>query len=607
MNSISAAEQSHTPALQEQGAIRRLWSKLATRRKRQLALLLALMVFSSAAETLTIGSLVPFLSILTMPERVFQSNFASPLVFATGAATPGDLLVPITILFIGATVLSGGARLLQQWLTTALSFAVGAELAVDVFRRTLYQPYFVHTGRNSAEVAIGASKAKALVSGVILPVFAIINGALLVLSVSAFLFLLDPSKSVVLFAGFAVIYLFVATTVRRKVYANGIILSREAVASKKLLTESLGGIRDVLLDGTQERYAGLFRTIEARLSRANVVNMFVAGSPRTLIETAAIVLVAVVILPIAKESSGSVLNSIPIFAALALGAQRLLPVLQMAYASWVSLRSSRPMLLDVLALLEQPIPAFSQPDSVRKLPFKREISIHELAFAHDSERERALHSVSFSIKKGERLGIVGSTGSGKSTLLDLLMGLLTPTAGFIDIDGTPLNPQAARSWQTQISHVPQHIFFADATILENIALGHSADAINVDRVKRAAAMAQIDEFIDSLPMGYHTQVGENGVRTSGGQRQRLGIARALYKSPSVLLLDEATSALDDETEQAVMESVYALSAELTIIIVAHRISTLRRCDRIVELGRGRVERIGSYQEVLLAGKKSDVA
>jgi ATP-binding cassette subfamily B protein len=290
-------------------------------------------------------------------------------------------------------------------------------------------------------------------------------------------------------------------------------------------------------------------------------------------------------------------GAIPILGALALAAQRLLPLVQQGYAGYASMIGGQGSLRDLLDLLDQQLPTRSAAASP-PVVFRARIELRALRFAYSPDGPEIIRGVEIDIPRGARVGFVGTTGSGKSTLLDIIMGFLDPTAGVVMVDGVVMDADLVRSWQSRIAHVPQSIFLTDSTIAENIAFGVPSDAIDMDRVRRAAARAQIAETIEAWPEGYATLVGERGVRLSGGQRQRIGIARALYKQADVLVLDEATSALDAETEEAVMMAIDSLHDELTVLIVAHRLTTLRGCSRIVELVDGRIARTGTYAEIV---------
>jgi ATP-binding cassette subfamily B protein len=283
---------------------------------------------------------------------------------------------------------------------------------------------------------------------------------------------------------------------------------------------------------------------------------------------------------------------------LAFGAQRLLPVLQQAYVAWSGIQGGRASLEDMLELLDQPLPDYSEHPIKQLISFDNRISLKKLDFRYSSQRPFVLKHLNLTINKGSRVGFIGATGSGKTTLLDIIMGLLQPTNGSLEIDNQTVTPINCCGWQAHIAHVPQTIFLADSSIEENIAFGVPKDQIDFQRVRQAAKQAQIAESIESWPRQYQTFVGERGIRLSGGQRQRIGIARALYKQADVIIFDEATSALDNETEQAVMQAIEGLSKDLTLLIIAHRLTTLKNCTQIVELGGGGIKRLGTYQEIV---------
>lgn len=285
--------------------------------------------------------------------------------------------------------------------------------------------------------------------------------------------------------------------------------------------------------------------------------------------------------------------------AFALGAQKMLPAAQQIYGSWVYIQSGTKSLDDVLALLKQKIP-LSDPDILSEdLSFERSIVLSNISFRYDESLKWVISDLSFSIAKGERIGIIGPTGCGKSTLLDILMGLLIPASGSITVDGHPITTLNLNAWRNLIAHVPQYIYLSDASIAENIAFGFASGAINMDAVIRAAKLAQIHEVVEGLPEKYQSLVGERGVKLSGGQRQRIGLARALYRDSQVIIFDEATSALDDITEAAVMDSVMQLDREITIVIVAHRTSTLRECDSIIKFEAGGARKISTKERLAL--------
>lgn len=285
--------------------------------------------------------------------------------------------------------------------------------------------------------------------------------------------------------------------------------------------------------------------------------------------------------------------ALPVMGAMALGAQRLLPLLQQLYGNWTVVAGSQAVLIDVLDLLDQPLPLDAHLPAPEPLEFRETIRFDDVSFRYGADGPKVLDGVNLTIRKGARIGFVGGTGSGKSTMLDLLMSLLEPTQGQILVDDRPITSELRRAWQRTVAHVPQSIFLADSSIAENIAFGVPPEQIDMARVRHAAAQAQIGGFIEERLGGYDALVGERGVRLSGGQRQRIGIARALYKQATVLVFDEATSALDSATEKEVMNAIESLSKDLTILTVAHRLTTLKYCDAVVRVEKGQLRALGS--------------
>ncbi len=574
------------------------WAHLTVRRKHQLAVLLVLMILASFAEVLSLGAVLPFLGVLTQPEIVFAHSAIQPLLSWMNITSPQSLLLPITLGFIIAALLAGGMRLLLLYVQTKLSYAIGADFSYQIYRRTLYQPYAVHVSRNSSEVISGVtSKVRMIIGYFLTPILTLISSAVILVSILVALVVVNPLVSLAAFLGFGAIYgiVIIVTRTRLKAYSQRIATESNQVV--KLLQEGLGGIRDVLLDGTQETYCQQYRRADIPLLHAQASSTIIGGSPRFAAEALGMAFIAFLAYVMARQDGG-ITGTIALLGVLALGAQRLLPVLQQGYLSIIQLRSGRHSLEDALGLLNQHIDAQVYGQSARALPFERSIRLENLEFRYNSQTPLVLQDVNLTIPRGSRVGFIGTTGSGKSTLLDIVMGLLCPTAGILWIDDIPLEPGTQRAWQRRIAHVPQSIYLADASIAENIAFGVPAPQIDRDRVRLAAQQAQISDHIESLVDGYDTRVGERGVRLSGGQRQRIGIARALYKQAEVIILDEATSALDNATEQAVMDAISAVGEGLTVLIIAHRLTTLRNCDQIVELRQGRVVRVGNYAEII---------
>ena len=574
-----------------------LWRHISPRRRGQFGLLLVLMLLASFAEILSIGAVLPFLAVLTAPERVFEHAAAQPIIQALGLTAPAQLLLPLTIAFSVAALIAGAMRLMLLWASTRLSYAAGSDLSISIYRRTLYQPYAVHCARNSSEVITGISTKTNIVIGIINNILSSISSSVMLIAILIAILSVDPLIALAAFGGFGLIYAFIIRLTRKRLLVDSQRIACESTQLIKALQEGLGGIRDVLIDGSQATYCHIYRNADLALRRAQGNNLFISSSPRYGMEALGITLIAALAYSLAQQADG-IAKAIPILGALALGAQRLLPVLQQAYASWAQINGGQASLQDTLELLEQPLPDYATQPAAQPLPFTHNIGFKQLAFRYGPQTPYVLQQLNLTIAKGSRVGFIGTTGSGKSTLLNIVMGLLQPTEGTLEIDGRPVTPTNNRAWQAHIAHVPQAIFLADSSIEENIAFGVPIDQIDPQRVRQAAQQAQIADSIESWPKQYQTFVGERGIRLSGGQRQRIGIARALYKQADVIIFDEATSALDNETEQAVMEAIEGLSEDLTLLIIAHRLTTLKNCTQIVELGEGGIKRVGNYQDIV---------
>jgi ATP-binding cassette, subfamily B, bacterial PglK len=556
------------------------------------------MILASLAEMLSIGAVLPFLAVLSAPGLIYEHPIAQPFIQALGLNSADQLLLPFALAFGLAALLAGGVRLFLLWASTRLSFAAGADLSVNIYRRTLYQPYMVHIARNSSEVINGITlKANGVIYSIISPVLMLISSGIMLAAILITLFSVEPIISLVAFGGFALIYGIIISATRARKIQNGQRIAKESTLVIKSLQEGLGGIRDVLIDGSQATYCEIYRSADLSLRYAQGSNQFVGQSPRYGMEALGMLLIAALAYMLAQQSEG-IAKAIPVLGALALGAQRLLPVMQQAYQAWSSMQGGLASFQDTLDLLDQPLPSYADQPPPKPLIFQQCIRLNQLAFRYGAQAPWILKNLDLVIDRGSRIGFIGATGSGKSTLLDIVMGLLLPTEGGLEIDGQPVTALNARAWQAHIAHVPQVIYLTDSTIEENIAFGVPIDRIDRARVRWAAKQAQIDDVILTWPEKYSTFVGERGIRLSGGQRQRIGIARALYKRADVIVFDEATSALDNETEKAVMQAIDGLSPDLTVLIIAHRLTTLKNCTQIVELADGFVRRVGSYQELI---------
>jgi len=595
---MAATAQSASAKLPTSALLRMLWMHIADRRRIQLGALVGLMLLGTLMELFSLGMVLPFLGALTDPDRVFNHPWAQPLINHLGLQTPQQLLLPLTVLFGLSALLSGATRLLLLWSQTRLGNAIGADLGAAGYRRTLYQPYVVHALRNSGDIiAALMNKIHTIVYSIVIPLTTITSSTLMVLTIVAFMLLVDFQLTSMLFLGFGFLYFLVAYSTKKKLLRDSQRVNEGQSNVTRVVQEGLGGIRDVLIEGLQETFTRLYRKEDRQLRRALVSIHVIGGAPRYIIEAFGLALISMVAYLLAGRPQG-MSTALPMLGALALAAQRLLPLVQQGFTSWAYILSGRDSLFEVLKLLNQPLPVYSAQPEPTPISFKQQIDLVDVHFQYTPDGPKVLSGVALRIPRGSRIGFIGASGSGKSTVLDILMGLLAPTSGALRIDGIDINEDNCRAWQLHIAHVPQTVYLTDASIAENIAFGVPPNKIDLGRVQEAAKRAQIADTIASWPDGYETCVGERGVRLSGGQRQRLGIARALYKQADVLVLDEATSALDSDTERAVMESIHGLDKNQTILIVAHRLTTLQYCDQIIQFNAGEILRTGSYHALI---------
>lgn len=574
-----------------------LWPHIEPKRRRQFLMLLILMIFSSVAEVFSLGAVVPFLGVLSSPEIFFQNLSFKPLIDFFDIKNSGELLFLVTVIFIISSLAAGLLRLLLLQFNTKLSFLAGADLSSEIYRRTLNQPYDVHISRNSSEIIDGiVTKSNTVIYSIILPFLNLISSFLLLISILLVLFYINPLVTLLSLFSFGLIYLLIMKLVKKRLQINGITIAKDSVLVLKSLQEGLGGIRDILLDGTQNVYCEIYGASDKSLRKAQANNLFIGLSPRFAMEAIGMSLIAILAYKITQKSDGGGALVFPLLGSFALGAQRLLPLLQQSFNSWSALQGNRQSFIETIQLLKHQPPKRLKRKS-KLINFKENINFKNISFKYHTNSKLILKNINFNVTKGSSIGFIGVTGSGKSTLLDIFMGLLKPTYGVMSIDGNKVDSTNISSWQKLIAHVPQSIFLSDTTISENIAFGINKNEIDFNRVKLAAKRASIDKDIESWPLKYDTKVGERGVRLSGGQRQRIGIARALYKNAQVIILDEATSALDVKTEKELMKTIDELNKDITCLIVAHRFSTLKNCKYIYELKNGVINKIYNYKQL----------
>lgn len=565
---------------------------LSKGRRRELGLLMLLMPATALAEALTVAAVLPFIALLS--GQPVKPPLDPVLEFLAGLGIIHPLWAA-SVLFAACVSMTAALRLALSWVGRHFAFALGHEVSVEIQRRLLGQPYAFHLSRHSSEHLATLDKVDLLIFDLVIQGVQAISAVLIGIFILALLIAIDPLNATFAFALIGSFYAVALAITRKRLRRHGSTINAGYEQRAKFVQESIGGIRDLILDHSQRAALDRFRAIDAAFAHARTRTAFLAAAPRILIEAAGLIVIAMLAILIAGRSGGFA-TALPFLGALALGSMRLLPLMGQLYGAWASLAVAAPILNDVSTLLRLDLD--DETDTAEPVSFRQSIEFDAVCFTYPGRRQPAIDGVTLAIPKGARIAITGKTGSGKSTLADLLMGLIEPTDGRILVDGMPVSAGRLAGWRRLIAHVPQQIFLADESIAANIALSFHGGKEDPDRIRAAAKRAQLHDFIQNLPDGYDTRVGERGVRISGGQRQRLALARALYKRAPILVLDEPTSALDDDTETAIIDALDDLqSGGTTIIIIAHRLSTVAKCDPIFVLGEGRIVGDGGYSSL----------
>tara|TARA_Y100001933_G_scaffold83087_1_gene84559 strand:- start:2299 stop:4110 length:1812 start_codon:yes stop_codon:yes gene_type:complete len=571
----------------------RIVQYLNFKRKFQLVALFIISFMTALSEVLTLASFYPFLSILSNINILNQNPITKAYINYFKINNDDYLLLHFTSIFCISILIAAVIRLTNLWLSLKLSAIVGNDIAKIAYRKTLYQSYQVHINRNTSNLISALTKEIDRTTDAINSTVQTFTSILIFFSILFFILFLNWRIALLTAISVGALYLVMALSLNRILKFNSKVQVESNFLIIKEIREALNSIRDVILDNTQEFYLKSFVKFDRKLKLTIASNSFIGIFPRYSIEALALAFISIVAFTLAKDPINK-LTLFPLLGAFALGAQRLLPAIQQIYLNWSVIKSCQNSISVVLKLLNQPQNKIEF-KSTKRYNFKESLILKNISFTYEGTKIEVLKDINLEIFKGEKIGIIGESGSGKSTLVDIIMGLLTPTKGELLIDGKNIYGKEERSflasWRLSLAHVPQNIFLADSNFENNIALGVPNSLINIEKIKLAARSAQIHDFVNGLEGGYKTNIGEDGIKLSGGQRQRIGIARALYKNAKVLILDEATSSLDNKTELSFMNSIDKISNKITLIIVAHRLTTLKNCDRIITISDGRITNI----------------
>lgn len=579
---------------------------LTQQEKRSGLNILFLVVGNALLETLGVASIMPFLAVLGNPDMIYTNPFLSRAYIicqSFGINTPYHFLI---ILGLTSFVLIVASAAYRTYTNYAINYFIEMRrhfISARLFEIYLYQPYVFFLNRHSGDMSKTIlSEVDQLVGNVFRPGFNMIAYSFVFIAISMLLIFVNPMLAVVVAGLLGALYVLVFIGLRKRLLTLGKVLSTSNKTRFIAANEAFGGIKLIKLFGREDNYFRRFQTPSRSYAATQAAHETLSMLPHYLIE--AIIFGAMLLLILLMLISQGGLNSkalgllLPTIGLYAFASYRLKPAVHNIYHGFASLRYGKSVVDDVSADLQLKAtkPLLKAPNE--QIKAKHKIDLVGLTYTYPNSPKPTIKDLSISIPVGTTFGLVGGTGAGKTTLVDLILGLLMPESGHVAVDGRPINEDILRAWQKSLGYVPQDIFLADTSLLENIAMGIARDDIDFEQVVKSAKMAQIHDFIMSeLPEMYDTVVGERGVRLSGGQRQRIGVARALYHDPDILVFDEATSSLDNLTEKAVMDAVDALAHQKTVIIIAHRLSTVKNCDQIVLLERGKILAVGIYDEL----------
>lgn len=578
----------------------KLFHFLTYSQKKKFFLLQILIIFMSVTEVASLMIIGGFLSIISDFEQIYNN----PLLFSAynffSQDSPETFIVIFGFGVLVFLIFSSVLSMFTVWRLSIFSAQIGANLSSQLFSYYMLRPWLFHAAGNSSDLINKiAAETERVNSGIISPLLQLNAKLVLAFLICISLFIYDPMIASLIALVFSSAYFLLFFTVRRNLTINGERISRFQALRYKLMSEGFGGIKELLLTNRQNYFIDEFEEASINFSFAKARNLIYGQIPRYLIEMIAFSMVIIFVLYLALVSSASISTIFPIISVYALAALKLLPALQQIYYSLSMMRGHLPgldnMEEDLTKSREKSIQNSSVDLMLNKLNFSQNVRLKNINFSYEGTTNKTLQDININIGCNQTIGIVGSSGSGKSTLVDILLGLIQPDTGSIFIDDIKLESSNLKLWQQSIGFVSQNIFLADESIENNITFGISNNKIDKKKLLTAIELAQLKDFVVSLPRNEKTIVGERGVQLSGGQRQRIGIARALYNDSKMLVLDEATSSLDGITEKLIMESIDSFMGEKTLVIIAHRLSTVKKCDKIYLLESGKVIEEGNFE------------
>ena len=585
--------------------VRTFFDLLTARERRNLYLLFCAVLVMAGLEVVSVGSIMPFLQVAADPASVHENAYLSWAYETVGFADTNAFLIALGLAALVALVVSNAFIVLTTWALYRYVWGRNHSLSRRLLRSYLYRPYEYFLTRNSAELGKNIlEEVKEVTGQMLMPALRGGAKAIVALFIIGFLFFVDPVVAGMVTGILGLAYAGVYYAVRDRLDRTGAERVEANTKRYQFVSEAFGGIKEVKLRGKEETFLDQYDDPSKHYARVQAHYRVIKKAPRYILEAVAfggIILIAVYLIAV----QDNIRQVIPMLGLYAFAGYRLMPALQQTFKGIASARFNIAALENIHEDLQKRadagphVSANGTPDTTEApLTLADRLALEGVSFTYPGAKEPAIKDLSLEIPAHTTVGFVGKTGSGKTTTVDLILGLLCPQQGMISVDGTPLRNDIIRRWQQDIGYVPQQIYLADDTVARNIAFGVPEENIDMGAVRNAAGRAHIYDFITGeLPDQWQTIVGERGAKLSGGQRQRIGIARALYHRPSVLVFDEATSALDQATEASVMEAVYALEENHTMVMIAHRLSTVKRADNIVMLEQGRKAGEGNYDDL----------
>ncbi len=587
--------------------IKKLFRILTPAERLKLYVLFVLMTLTAFIEAAGVASIMPFLSVITDPGVIYRNSFLRFLYTLFNFTTPNSFLIFIGLAVLLILIAGNILKSLTLWGMYRFTGGQNFRISRRLMSRYIYKPYVFFLDKNSADLGKNIlSEVQQVVNGVMFPVMYTASKAIVSLLIIILLFITDPLLALTVISVLGGAYTVIFRTVKRRMETSGRLRFEKNLLKYKSVSEAFGGIKQLKLMGCEEVFLNRFSRPTSEYEKYLASYKTTSEIPHYLMEVVAfggIMLIVLYLMAAGRELSAV----IPVVGLYAFGTHRLMPALQAIFRNITTIKFNahtvNTLYRDLCSKDEPRLEKPSVSRAVLPIKLRESLRLEDITFAYPGNSEPVIENLSLEIKASSSVAFVGETGSGKTTLADIILGLLTPGSGRIFADGTPVTEHNLKNWQRSLGYIPQEIYLQDETVAANIAFGVPESKVDMDRIRKAARIARIDDFVENkLPDKYDTLIGERGIRLSGGQRQRIGIARAVYHDPEVLVLDEATSALDGTTEAAVFEAIKNIASTKTLIMIAHRLTTVKECDIIYLLENGEITADGTYSELIKKNK-----